>query len=189
MLCLTYAIRKKVGELAVEVRQHNSELAAGEATDYLLMQLQARLREVQAHRTELFNTYCKQELKRFVARVARAAQQGELIVNEHHFSTVDDVLEAFAGGKSRVFRAVWRFEEGEPLFDMAWQHYMKELVSLAQSRSKRKRITVELLLVVDKVETLDRLAVEIVVGYLRFSEGKRHQLPNHNQWDVRRTGP
>ena len=55
---------------------------------------------------------------------------------------------------------------------MAWQHYMKELVSLAQSRSKPKRITVELLLVVDRVETLDRLAVEIVVGYLRSAKAK-----------------
>ena len=169
---LIFAIRKRVGELEINVREHNSELEVGEETDNLLMQLQARLREVQAHRTELFKTYCKQELKRFVARVARAAQQGELIVNEHHFSTVNDVLEAFAGGKSRVFRAVWIIEDEEPLFDMAWQHYMKELVLLAQSRSKRKRITVELLLVVDKMETLDRLAVEIVVGYLRSAKAK-----------------
>lgn len=169
---LIFAIRKRVGDLEINIREHNNELAAGEETDNLLMQLQARLREVQAHRTELFKTYCNQELKRFVARVARAAQQGELIVNEHHFSTVDDVLEAFAGGTSRVFRAVWRIEEGERLFDMAWQHYMKELIALAQLPSKRKKITVELLLVVDKPETLDRLAVQIVVGYLRSAKSK-----------------
>ena len=133
------AVRKKVAEIEIAVREHNGELAAGEEIDNLLMQLQARLREVQAHRSAVFRTYCRQELEGFVSRVARAAQQGELIVKEHHFSTVDDVLEVFDGLKNRVFRGVWKIEEGERLFDAAWQHYMKELVQLTETRPKTKQ--------------------------------------------------
>ncbi len=165
-------VRKRVAEIEIDVRDHNEELAAGGEIDDLLMQLQARLREVQANRSAVFKTYCKQELEHFVTRVARAAQMGELIVNEHHFRTVDDVLDAFGGRKNRVFRGVWRIEEGERLFDTAWQHYMRELMELTEIRPTTRRITVELLLVVDKRETLDRRAVEIVVGYLRSKKTK-----------------
>ena len=164
---MIFLVRKRVGKIEIAARDHNEELAAGEETDDLLMQLQARLRDVQAYRSAVFKTYCKQELQDFVTRVARAAQQGELIVHEHHFRTVDDVLGAFGGRQNRVYRGVWKIEEGERLFDTAWQHYMRELVQLTLPWQKTKRITVELLLVVDKRETLDRPAVEIVVGYLR----------------------
>ena len=160
-------VRKRVAEIEVKVREHNWELSAGEEIDYLLMQLQVRLREVQAHRSAVFKTYCKNELENFVSRVARVAQQGELMVKEHHFRTVSDVLEAFGDSKNRVFRAVWKIEEDERLFDTAWQHYMKELIQLTKAGKKRERITVELLLVVDRRETLDRTAAKIVVGYLR----------------------
>ena len=165
-------VGKRAAEIEMDVRDHNGELAAGSEIDDLLMRLQARLREVQADRSAVFKTYCKQELELFVNRVARAAQQGELIVNEHHFRTVDDVLDAFGEQQNRVFRAVWKIEEGERLFDTAWQHYMGALVELTEARSKKKRITVELLLVVDKRETLERRAVEIVVGYLRSKKTK-----------------
>ena len=99
-------------------------------------------------------------------RVANAAQMGELVVNEHNFRTMEDVLDAF-GGTNRVFRGVWKIEERERLFDPAWRQYMEELVNLTVAPEATKRITVELLLVVDRRETLDRRAVEIVVGYLR----------------------
>ena len=169
---MIFSVRKRVAEIEMDVREHNGELAAGEEIDDLLMRLQARLREVQAYRSAVFKTYCKQELELFVNRVARAAQQGELIVNEHHFRTVDDVLDAFGEQQNRVFRAVWRIEEGERLFDTAWQHYMRALIELTEAGSKKKKITVELLLVVDKRETLERRAVEIVVGYLRSEKTK-----------------
>ena len=171
-ITMIFFVRKRVAEIEMDVREHNGELAAGAEIDDLLMQLQARLREVQAHRSTVFKTYCKQELELFVNRVARAAQQGELIVNEHHFRTVDDVLDAFGEQQNRVFRAVWKIEEGERLFDTAWQHYMRALIELTKEPSKKKRITVELLLVVDKRETLERRAVEIVVGYLRSEKTK-----------------
>ena len=160
-------VRKRVEKIEIDVREHNEELAAGEEIDALLMQLQARLREVQAYRSTVFKTYCRQELEHFAKRVARAAQQGELIVNEHHFRTVDDVLAAFGRRQNRVFRGVWRIEAGERLFDTAWQQYMRELVELMEARAKNRRIAVKLLLVVDKRETLDRPALQIVVGYLR----------------------
>ena len=160
-------VRRRVEKIEVDVREHNEELAAGEEIDALLMHLQVRLREVQAYRSAVFKTYCRQELEDFATRVARAAQQGELMVNEHHFWTVDDVLDAFGRRKNQVFRGVWKIEEGERLFDSAWQFYMRKLIELTKAWPKAKRITVELLLVVDKRATLDRRAVEIVVGYLR----------------------
>ena len=163
---MIFLVRKRVGKIEIAAREHNEELAAGEETDDLLMQLQARLRDVQACRSAVFKTYCKEELEDFVTRVARAAQQGELIVHEHNFRTMEDVLDAF-GRTNRVFRGVWKIEERERLFDTAWQQYMRELVDLTVASKKTRRITVELLLVVDKRETLDRLAVEIVVGYMR----------------------
>ena len=163
---MIFLVRKRVGKIEIAAREHNKALAAGEETDDLLMQLQARLRDVQACRSAVFKTYCKEELEDFVTRVARAAQQGELIVHEHNFRTMGDVLEAF-GETNRVYRGVWKIEEGEPLFDTAWQQYMKELINLTVAAERTKRITVELLLVVDKRETLDSRAVKIVVGYLR----------------------
>ena len=172
VVAMILAMRRRVEEIEVKVREHNWELAAGENIDYSLMQLQMRLREVQAHRSAVFRTYCKNELENFVSRVARAAQQGELIVKEHHFRTVEDVLDAFGDSTNRVFRAVWNIEEDERLFDTAWQHYMKELIALTKAKKKRERIKVELLLVADKAETLDRPAVKIVVGYLRSRKAK-----------------
>ena len=169
---LIVVIRIRVQTIEIDARERNRELATGAEVDNLLMQLQARLREVQANRSDVFNTYCKQELEGFLMRVARAAQQGELIVNEHHFGTIEDVLMAFGTGKNRVYRGVWSIENGEPLFDMAWQQYMTELIGLTELRSKTKRITVQLLLVIDKPQTLQRTAVQIVVGYLRSRRGK-----------------
>ena len=182
---LIVVIRIRVQSIEVDAREHNRELAAGAEVDNLLMQLQARLREVQSYRSDVFNTYCKQELEGFLMRVARAAQQGELIVNEHHFGTIDNVLKAFGRGKNRVYRGVWSIEEGEPLFDMAWQQYMTELIGLTESGSKSKRITVELLLVVDKPETLQRPGVEIVVGYLRSRrrKGISYRIISKNTYD------
>ena len=182
---LIVVIRVRVQSIEVDAREHNRELAAGAEVDNLLMQVQARLREVQSYRSDVFNTYCKQELEGFLMRVARAAQQGELIVNEHHFGTIDNVLKAFGRGNNRVYRGVWSIEEGEPLFDMAWQQYMTELIGLTESGSKSKRITVELLLVVDKPETLQRTGVEIVVGYLRSRrrKGISYRIISKNTYD------
>ena len=167
---MIFMVRKRVAEIEIRVREHNVELTAEDEIDNLLMQLQTSFREVRLHRSAVFKTYSKQELESFVTRVAKAAQ-GEMIVNEHHFSTLEDVLGAFGGQENRVYRGVWIIEEGEPLFDTAWQHYMKELIGLIESRDRMKKITVELLLVVDKRETLDRLSVEIVVGYLKKKKG------------------
>ena len=178
-------VRKRVEKIEIDVREHNEELAAGEEIDALLMQLQARLREVQAYRSAVFKTYCRQELEHFAKRVARAAQQGELIVNEHHFRTVDDVLAAFGRRQNRVFRGVWRIEAGERLFDTAWQQYMRELVELMEARAKNRRIAVKLLLVVDKRETLDRPALQIVVGYLRTKQttGLNYRIINEETYE------
>lgn len=178
-------VRKRVEKIEIDVREHNEELAAGEEIDALLMQLQARLREVQAYRSAVFKTYCRQELEHFAKRVARAAQQGELIVNEHHFRTVDDVLAAFGRRQNRVFRGVWRIEAGERLFDTAWQQYMRELVELMEARAKNRKIAVKLLLVVDKRETLDRPALQIVVGYLRTKKttGLNYRIINEETYE------
>ena len=182
---MIFFVRKKVAEFEIDVRKHNEELAAVGEIDDLLMRLQARLREVHAYRSAVFMTYCKQELECFVTRVARAAQQRELIVNEHHFRTMDDVLDAFGGRQNRVFRGVWRIEAGERLFDTAWQQYMRELVELMEARAKNRRIAVKLLLVVDKRETLDRPALQIVVGYLRTKKttGLNYRIINEETYE------
>ena len=52
-------------KIEIDVREHNEELAAGEEIDALLMQLQARLREVQAYRSAVFKTYCKTGVRTF----------------------------------------------------------------------------------------------------------------------------
>ena len=171
-LLMIVAVRKRVAEFEIQVRERNDELAAAGDIDNLLLQLQARMREVQTNRSAVFKTYCKQELEAFLGRVSRAAQQGELIVNEHHFLTIDDVLEAFAEQKDRVYRGVWKVEEGERLFDTAWQHYMKKLIELTEARPRRRRVLIELLIVLDKEETLHRRALAIVVGYLRAKRDK-----------------
>ena len=54
LVAMIIAIRRRVAEIELHVREHNRELAAGAEVDNLLMQLQARLREVQAHRSDVF---------------------------------------------------------------------------------------------------------------------------------------
>ena len=172
-----------MAEIEIAVREHNVELAAGDEIDNLLIQLQTSLREVRLHRSAVFKAYCKQELESFVMRVAKAAQ-GELIVNEHHFSTLDDVLEAFGRQENRVYRGVWVIEEGERLFDTSWQHYMRKLIELAESPRKMERITVELLFVVDKRETLDPSSFESCCGLPASKENEGHQLLHYNERDL-----
>ena len=184
IVAMIISIMKRVAKIEIDTRVHNEELAAGGEIDDLLLRLQPRLREVQAFRSTVFNTYCKQELESFVDRVSHAAQKGDLVVNEHHFQTMNDVLDAF-GETNRVYRGVWKIEEGEPLFDTAWQQYMRELVTLTVAAERTKRITVELLLVIDKRETLDRRAVKIVVGYLRprKKKGLNYQIVTEETYD------
>ena len=139
IVAMIISIMKRVAKIEIDAREHNEELAAGGEIDDLLLRLQPRLREVQAFRSAVFKTYCKQELESFVDRVSHAAQKGDLVVNEHHFRTMNDVLDAF-GETNRVFRGVWKIEEKERLFDTAWQQYMRELVNLTVAPDEKRRI-------------------------------------------------
>ena len=157
--------RVNIERMKLRVKEHNRELRASSELDRDLLDLQARLREVQADRSVVFQSYCSSELKRFLARVKRAAQVGELLVDEHHFRTIDEVLEAFGDGQCREYRGVWRVEAGEKLFDAAWQEYMKRLISRAKQR-KGPRVRIYLLLVVDETTEVERAAMRVVLGFL-----------------------
>ena len=165
---LVLTVRSRIDELELDVKQHNGSIPVMGETDRLLLELQTRLKEVQLHRSAVFKTYCQEELARFVRRVGRAAQQGELSVREHHFRTMEDVLDAFGPGEdNRVYRAVWKIGAEEKLFDTAWQHYLRELIELTQERTKEKRVRIKMLIVVDGTRTMEREAVRVMLGYLK----------------------
>ena len=139
--------------------------------DRFLLEMQARLREI-ATRTlngkpnRVFLDCCRYNLEHSLKTARRAAQDGELEVQDHHFDTLDTVLAAFDGCDDRTYRCVWLVEEGEDLFDGYWRQYMKSLIDLNRKACRGERIAVRILFVVDDAAQLRRESVKVLLGFV-----------------------
>ena len=142
--------------------------------DCFLLELQSRFRQIVARTLSgkpnyVFIDYCRRSLESSLKVARRAAQRGELEVQDHHFDTVDTVLAAFEGCKERTFRCVWLIEDGD-LFDDSWRNYMGCLVQLSRRRRNNKQVQVRILFVIendlDDAALLKRLSVARVLGFV-----------------------
>ena len=159
-------------------------------TDYLLLELQSKFREIAARPlsgkpNQVFIDYCLRSLEQTLS-VAKGAARGELKVHDHHFDTVDAVMAAFKGCKDRTFRCVWLIEDGA-LFDDSWGKYMEYLVKLGQSRSKNKQVQIRILFIVendlDDLKLLKRRAVKIVLGFVSGEKRFEGRLISRSDYD------
>lgn len=149
--------------------------------DCLLLELQARLRDVASRRlndrpNRVFLDYCRRNLEHSVNVVRRAAQHGELEVHDHHFDTIDTVLGAFDGCSDRTYRCVWLIEDSEDLFDEYWRQYMKSLVQLSREGAAAQRVRVRILFVAENEAQLKRASVKTIVGFVTAEAGFEHRI-------------
>ena len=142
--------------------------------DCLLLELQSKFREIAARPlsgkpNHVFIDYCRRSLEQTLS-VTKGAASGELEVQDHHFDTVDTVLDAFEGCEERTFRCVWLIGDCDSLFDDSWRKYMKCLIELSRSWQRNKRVQVRILFVVendlDDAVLLTQRSVAIVLGFV-----------------------
>ena len=159
--------------------------------DRLLLELQSKFRQIAARPlsgkpNQVFIDYCRRSLKQTLS-VAKGAASGELEVQDHHFDTVDTVLDAFEGCEERTFRCVWLIGDGDSLFDDSWRKYMKCLIELSRSRHKNKRVQVRILFVVEKdlddATLLTQRSVAIVLGFVSAEQRFECRLMSRSDYD------
>ena len=158
--------------------------------DCLLLELQARLREIASRRlsgkpNHVFSDYCRRSLEGSLSVARGAAQRGELEVRDHHFATIKNVLEAFEGCRDRTFRCVWLVEAKEDLFDKTWREYMAQLVDLSRERSRKRRVQIRILFVLTDKAQLERDSFKTVLGFVSREKGFEHRLILQDDYKMR----
>ena len=171
---MIFQIAYSIHSFHVDKLETKHVLGVIDAGDCLLLELQSRLREIASRPlsgkpNQVFINYCHRSLKQTLNVAKDAAQRGELKVRDHHFDTVDTVMDAFQGCQDRTFRCVWLIEDGD-LFDDSWRKYMKCLVELSRRRSKNQQVQVRILFVVEDdlndQALLKRRSVARVLGFV-----------------------
>ena len=160
--------------------------------DRLLLELQSKFRQIAARPlsgkpNQVFINYCRRNLKQTLT-VATGAASGELEVQDHHFDTVDAVLDAFDGCEERTFRCVWLIGDGDDLFDDSWRKYMKCLIELSRSRQRNKQVQVRILFVVgndlEDAALLRQRSVALVLGFVSSEQRFECRLMSRSDYDV-----
>lgn len=148
--------------------------------DRLILELQSRLREIATRQlsgkpNQVFIDYCHRSLESSLKVARRAAQRGELEVQDHHFATIEIVLAAFEGCQDRTFRCVWLIEPDENLFDEYWREYMKSIAELSRA-PRNQRVRVRILFVFKQQEQLEHRSVKTVLSFVSAEKGFEHHL-------------
>ena len=160
-----------------------------DAEDCLLLEFQTKLREVATKKlsgkpNQVFIDYCRRSLDNSL-NVVRSAARGELEARDHHFDTVDRVLEAFEGCQDRTFRCVWRVEAGENLFDETWREYMANLVKLSRETLSNRRVQIRILFVLTDEAQLERPSFRRVLGFVSGEKGFMHRIMLQEDYETR----
>ena len=147
--------------------------------DRLLLELQSKFRQIAARPlsgkpNQVFIDYCRRSLRQTLS-VAKGAASGELEVQDHHFDTVDTVLDAFEGCEDRTFRCVWVIEPNEKLFDKYWREYMRSIAGLSR-RPRNQRVAVRILFVLENQEQLKRRSVKTALSFVSAEKGFDYHL-------------
>ena len=182
-IVMVFYIAYSLHSLHLESLAARAVREAIDASDCLLLELQSRLREIAARPlngrpNHVFIDYCHRSLKATLDVAICAAQSGELTVRDHHFDTVDKVMEAFEGCDDRTFRCVWLLEDGV-LFDDSWRQYMRCLVELGRKSRRTQKIQVRILFVAEDLDgtpALQRPAVRTLLGFVSNATGFEARL-------------
>ena len=127
-------------------------------------QLDRYMRTVNLERGPVLTAYCEKLLQEAVDMSRNAAELKKVLVREHHFGTVQDVLKAFERGASREYLTVWRIPAGDAAYSEHWKNYMRHLIEI--NRRGKDNIRIHMLLVIDSVRELERPTISAVCGYM-----------------------
>lgn len=157
--------------------------------DYLLLELQARFREIvtktlNGNPNKVFISYCHRSLEQTLS-ITKGAARGELEVLDHHFPTINAVLAAFEGCVDRTYRCVWLIEDDEELFDELWREYMACLVELSRKEVMDQRVQVRILFVAENQAMLERPSVKTVLRFVSAEKGFEYHLMSREDYTFR----
>lgn len=158
--------------------------------EILLYKLQDSLRKLATRHVNggsiaVFREYYRRSLEDCLSVIQRAAEQGELEVQDHHFSTVSTLLSAFRGSPDRILRCVWLIENGHPLFDEFWREYMGQIVQLNDENDAGKRIQIEILFVLDDERQSERIQFQIVRSFVSRRDDFESSMMLKDEYDRR----
>ena len=176
---MLFQIVQLLRSLHVERREIKQVLDINNEDDRLLLELQHIFRQIAARLlsrrpSQVFIEYYRRSLRQTLS-VAKDAASGELEVQDHHFDTVDTVLDAFEGCEDRTFRCVWVIEPDEKLFDEYWREYMRSITELSR-RPRNQRVGVRILFVLDNQEQLERRSVRTALSFVSAEKGFEYHL-------------
>ena len=187
---MIFQIAHSLHSLQIDRYENRYVLDVVDSTDKQLLELQTRLRQIAVKKlsgrpNRVFIDYCQWHLDRSLEVVRNAVERGELSVQDHHFETIDSVLEAFDGCTDRTFRCVWRVEKGEKLFDNTWRDYMRKLVELSRRKLPHSRVQIRVLFVLADRVQLDRVPVRKVLGFVAGENGFYYRLMLQDDYEER----
>lgn len=192
---MVFYIAYSLHSFHVERLEFKHILEVIDSGDVVLLELQSRLREIAARPlsgrpNRVFIDYCHRSLRGTLRVASDAAQRGQLHVRDHHFDTVDKVMDAFDGCVDRTFRCVWLLDDGE-LFDASWRQYVRCLVDLSQKPRAQHRVDVHVLFVFEDqndagngAAVLRRPAVRNVLAFVAAARGFQGRLIAKSDYDA-----
>ena len=127
-------------------------------------ELDRNMRTVDLERGPVLTAYCEKLFQEALDMSRDAAELKKVLVREHHFGTVQDVLNAFERGNSREYLSVWRIPSGDTAYSEHWKNYMRHLIEI--NRKGKDEIRIRMLIVIDSADELKRPNIYTVCGYM-----------------------
>ena len=166
-LTLVLALHKHVDDLAaqrMEVMKAVELCARLEGRREQIAELERNMRTVDLERGPVLKGYCEKFLQEALEMSRNAAEMKRVLVREHHFGTVEEVLSAFEKGENNEYRCVWRIPAGDAAYDEHWKNYMRYLLGV--NAKGKENIKIHMLVIVDFQEELARPNIMTICGYM-----------------------
>ena len=122
------------------------------------------MRTVDLERGPVLKSYCEKLFQDALDMSRDAAELKKVLVREHHFGTVQDVLNAFESGHSREYLSVWRIPSEDTAYSEHWKNYMRHLIEI--NRRGKNKIRIYMLIFIDSADELERPTISTVCGYM-----------------------
>ena len=166
ILTLVLVVRRKMDTLVdhrEEVKETVRMCLELNTTLETVAALERNMRTVGTTRGPVLQTYCNKVLKEAVEMSSNAASRNRILVKDHHFATVEDVLGAFQTGARREYRCVWSILGTEEAYNEHWKEYILNLLNINEKESQKIRVFV--LVVVDDFKALERENIRTICGF------------------------
>jgi len=167
MLSIVLVLHRKVDDLAQQkedVKETVRMCLALGATHGAIASLERNMRVVDLGRGAVLRGYCRKILDEAVDMSWNAAERNRILVQDHHFGTVEDVLGAFETGTQKEYRCVWSILNNDKAYDDHWKGYMQNLLEINNQQGQKIKLYV--LVVVDDVKALDRSNIRTISGFM-----------------------